>query len=177
MSQGWQIALSSMGRGVPLLRLRSPAPKAVGIVNLLLQYFKNVTDIHLEQVAVQQQMKEIYFLETKKASVLKRLNAFEPATCRTARTLFAPNYSATVKSSILNFFLHYCTLFARSAREDIWRFVHTFSKICINLAALGTRNALWSVESIFEISLHAALLIHVQHTRTQKKCFPCLTQG
>ena len=52
-------------------------------------------------------------------------------------------------------------LFARSACKDIWRFVYTFSNICMNLAGLGARNAFWSVESsspIFEISLNAALI-------------------
>ena len=65
-------------------------------------------------------------------SVLKRLNAFEPATRRTARTLFAPNYSATVE-----FFLHYYTVFARSVLKAIWQFVYTSSNICKNLTALG----------------------------------------
>ena len=45
------------------LRLQSTAPKAADLVNL---YFKTVTDIHLKQVAVQQQMKEIHFSGTKK---------------------------------------------------------------------------------------------------------------
>ena len=76
------------------------APKAVGILNLF-NISKTMTDIHLKQVAVQQQMKEIHFSETKK-HVLKCLNAFEPATSHTAQTLFAPNYSETVKSLILN---------------------------------------------------------------------------
>ena len=42
------------------------------------------------------------------------------------------------------FFLHYYTVFARSALKDIWRIVYTFSNISLNLAALGVRNALWS---------------------------------
>ena len=111
---------------------------------------KTVTDIHLKQVAAQQQTKEIHFSETKKR-LLKWLNAFEPATRRTARTLFAPNYSATVKSSILNFFLHYYTVFARSVLKAIWHFVYTFSNNCMNLAALGIRNALWSIESSIQL--------------------------
>ena len=41
-------------------------------------------------------------LSDQKVSVLNSLNAFEPATSRTAVTLFAPNYSATVNTSILN---------------------------------------------------------------------------
>ena len=94
---------------------------------------------------------------------VKHLNEFEPATTRTARTLFVPNYLATVKKLILIFVLHYYIVFARSAFKAIWRFVYTFSNICMDLAALGIRNALWSVESsiqvpIFEISLNAALL-------------------
>ena len=95
-------------------------------------------------------MKEIFFGD-KKASVLKHLNAFKPAIRHTARTLFAPNYSATVKGSILNFSLHYYTVFARSALKAIWRFVYTFGNICMNLAALGVRNALWSVESSIQV--------------------------
>ena len=49
------------------------------------------------------------FFRDKNVSVLKWLNVFNPATSRTTRTHFAPNYSATVKSSILIFFLHYWT--------------------------------------------------------------------
>ena len=60
------------------LRLQSTAPKAVGIVNLLLKFSKTITDINLKQVTVQQQMKEIHFWR-QNASVLKHLNAFEPA--------------------------------------------------------------------------------------------------
>ena len=57
------------------LRLRSTVPKAY-IVNFNIS--KTVTDIHLKQVAVQQQMK--YFFRREKASVLKCLDAFKPAT-------------------------------------------------------------------------------------------------
>ena len=49
---------------------------------------------------------EIYHSNTKKLLFKNALsNAFEPATSHTALTLFALNYSATVKSLILNFFL------------------------------------------------------------------------
>ena len=46
------------------------------------------------------------------------------------------------------FFLHYYTAFARSAREDIWHFMYTFSR---NLTALGIRNAYSSVESSIQV--------------------------
>ena len=57
--------------GLPLYnvwhsRLRSTAPKAVGIVNILLYYLQPVTDIYLKQVTVKQHMKDIYYLEAKK---------------------------------------------------------------------------------------------------------------
>ena len=39
------------------------------------------------------------------------------------------------------FFLHYFMVFTRSALEDIWYFMYTFSNICRNLTALGVRNA------------------------------------
>jgi len=63
----------------------------------------------------------------------------------------------------LEFFPHYYTVFARSALKDIWRFMYTSSIICMSLAGLGVRNALWSRRTfnsspIFEISLNAALL-------------------
>ena len=48
------------------LRLRSTAPKAVGIANLSLYISKPVTDIYLKHVTVEQHMKEIYYLEPKK---------------------------------------------------------------------------------------------------------------
>ena len=49
------------------LRLRSTAPKAAGIANLLLYIIsKPVTVIYLKHVAVEQHMKEIYYLEAKK---------------------------------------------------------------------------------------------------------------
>ena len=84
-----------------------------------------------------------YYSGTKK---LLFLNAFEPATSRTARTPFAPNYSATVMSLILIFFfLHYYTLVTKSARKDVLRFVYTL--FCKNLTAFGVRNVLRSVES------------------------------
>ena len=60
---------------------------------------------------------------------------------------------------------------------DIWRFVYTFSNICKNLAALGVRNALWSVESsqfksnfrIRDFFKCRYTALPVQHTRIQKK--------
>ena len=44
-------------------------------------------------------------------------------------------------------FLALYMIFARQAFKDIWHFGYTFSNICKNLPDLGTRNALWSVES------------------------------
>ena len=74
------------------LRLPSTALKAVGIVNIS----KTVTDIYLKQNVLFRDKKLLY---------KKCLNAFEPATSHTARTLFAPNYLVTVKSLILKIFL------------------------------------------------------------------------
>ena len=71
------------------LRLQSTALKAVGIVNLLLKFFKTVTDIHLKQVTVQQQMKEIHFWR-QKCVCFKTPQCIRTSTSRTTRTLFVP---------------------------------------------------------------------------------------
>ena len=105
----------------------------------------------------------ILFRDKKSFCLKKRLNAFEPATSCTARTLFVPNYSATVKSSILKFFLHYYTAVARSALKGIWCFVYTFGTICRSLTALArhkkcaSERRIFDSSPIFEISLKAAL--------------------
>ena len=79
------------------------------------------------------------------------------------------------------FFLHYFTVFTRSALEHIWRFMYTF---CRNLTALCVRNALRSVESSiqgqfsrFTCRPAKYTVLPVQHTRTLKKRFACLIFG
>ena len=56
----------------------------------------------------------------------------------------------------------------------------------MNLASLGARNALWGVESSIQVQFSRFLYmgrpakytaLPVQHTRTQKKHFPCLKFG
>ena len=54
---------------IQVLRLRSTAREASGIVNLSLCVSKTVTDIYLKQVTVEQHMNEIYYLKDKKAYV------------------------------------------------------------------------------------------------------------
>ena len=93
-----------------------------------------------------------------------------------------PNYSATVKTSILKFFL---ALFqgTRSGCEDIWDLMYTFSNICRNLNALGVRNALQSIESSIPFSIFLYVPPCVIHCATRttyqntEKHFPCLIFG
>ena len=66
-------------------------------------------NLYLKQVIVQQHMN---YLETKKLLFKKALQHSNQQT-------FVPNYLASVKSSVLNFFLHYYTMFARLACKDI----------------------------------------------------------
>ena len=103
-------------------------------------------------MSVQQHMKEIYYSETK-ASVQKCPNTLNISN----KHICAIYYSASVKSLIMTFFLHYYMVFARSAHKDICCF------ICRNLTTLGIRSVLQSIRifnssPIFKISLHAALL-------------------
>ena len=61
---------------------------------------------------------------------------------------------------------------ARSAIKDICCFVYTFSDIC---RTLGVRNVLQSTESSIQVYRPAKYTtLPVQHTRTQKECFPSL---
>ena len=107
----------------------------------------------------------------------------EPATSRTARTLFAPNYSATVDPEIFS-----CTttryLLGRHVKISAMALCVYY--ICRNLTALGVRNALRSVESSIQVQFSRNFfkcrpakytMLPVQHTRTQKKRFPCLIFG
>ena len=165
------------------LRLQSTALKAVGIVNLLLKFFKTVTDIHLKQVTVQQQMKEIHFWR-QKCVCFKTPQCIRTSTSRTTRTLFVPIklLGDCKEFDLWIFSLHYYMVFARSALKGIWPFVYTFS---MNLADLGIQNVLWSVESLFKSNFRDLFkcrsakftVLHVQHTRTQKKRFLCLKFG
>ena len=116
---------------------------------------KNITDIYFKQVIVSQHMKEIYYLEMKKLLFEKtsmHLNQQLPAP-------HAPNYSVTVKCSILKYFL---------ALLQLGRHVKISGALCIHL---GIRNALRNVESsaIFEISLPVALLSILGYLYTEHR--------
>ena len=54
------------------------------------------------------------------------------------------------------FFLHYFTVFTRSALGDICRFMYIFSNICRNVTALGVRNAL---QPSIQVQLSRFLLV------------------
>ena len=56
-------------------------------------------------------------------------------------------------------------IFTRLAREDIWRFMYTFSHICRNLTELQFKS---------DFFMCRPAKYNVQHTRTLKKRFPCL---
>ena len=86
-------------------------------------------------------------IKTKKKVRFRKAPTHSNQQLDALREHFVPNYSATIKSSNLKFFLHYYMIFARSAFKDIWHFGYTFSNICKNFPDLGVRNALWSVES------------------------------
>ena len=105
-------------------------------------------------------MKEIHFFGDKKASVLKHLNAFEPATSRTAQTLFAPNYSVTVKSSILNFFSSTTTqyLLGRHLKLSGTLYILLVIFSCFRRKKCALKRRIFNSSPIFEISLNAALL-------------------
>ena len=80
------------------------------------------------------------------------------------------------------FFLHYFTIFTRSALEDIWPPMYVFSNICRNLAALGVRNALKRVESSIQVDFFTCrpakyTAAPIEHTRTLKQRFPSLIFG
>ena len=67
-------------------------------------------------------------------------------------------------------FLHYFTVFTRSACEDIWRFMYTF---CRNLTALGIRNVLRSVEPSIQVQFLRFLYVlpcatHTTHQKTEE---------
>ena len=74
----------------------------------------------------------------------KCLNLFEPATSCTAQTLCAKLLSYC-KKFVLEFFS--CT----TARYLLGQHVKISGALCMNLAALGARNALWSVESSIQV--------------------------
>ena len=123
-------------------------PKAIGIVNLIL---KTVTDTYLRQVAVQQHMNEIYYPERNKL-------LFKNAPTHSNQPLAAPLkcFCAKLLSDCKEldpeiFFLYYFMIFTGLAREDIWRFMYTFSNICKDLTALGIKNALQSIESLIQV--------------------------
>ena len=88
-------------------------------------------------------MNEIHYLERN-----KRL--FKNAPTHSNQQLAAPleHFCAKLLGNCkefdpeIFFFLHYFTVFTRSALPDIWRFMYN---ICRNLTALGVRNALRSV--------------------------------
>ena len=104
---------------------------------------KNITDIFLKQVTVQQHMNEILYSEGNKL-------LFKNAPTHSSQQLAAPLERFCAKllgdckefGSWNFFFLHYFTVFTRLALEDIWHFMYTFSNICGNLTALGVRNVL-----------------------------------
>ena len=50
-----------------------------------------------------------------------------------------------------NLFLHYYTIFSRSACTDIWHFMHTFSNIHKKVPASGVRNTLQNAQSSIQI--------------------------
>ena len=93
---------------------------------------------------------------------------------------FAPNYSATVKSSILNFFLHYYIIFARSACKVIRRFMYTFTTICRSLAALdASKHRIFNSSPIFLTCRPAKYTaLPIQHARTcMEETLPCFIFG
>ena len=103
-------------------------------------------------------MKEIYYLEMKKL-LFEKTSMHLNSNYLHLMDTFAPNYSVTVKCSILKYFL---------ALLQLGRHVKISGALCIHLSI---RNALRNVESlaIIEISLPVALLSILGYLYTEHR--------
>ena len=61
----------------------------------------------------------------------------------------------------------FLAVFIRSAREDMWHFIYTFSHLSRNLTALGVTNAIWSVELSIQVQFSRFLYMPLWNTNIE----------